>query len=95
MAYKSKYEKIVEINLDNNVISDFIKTIANPNVAKWALKYPCEKKCTFFCTKNFTWGYKTLKADTKHGKNRFMNTGGTKKVPFRVPLNLTPTFIIK
>ena len=86
MAYKYQCEKMLQHMLEQKLVLDFIKSLANPNVAKWVLKYPGEKKCTFYCTEKFTRAYKTLKADTKHGKNRFMNTGGTKKVPFRVPL---------
>ena len=72
--------------LEQKLVLDFIKSIADTNTAKWVLKSPGEKKCTFFCTENLTLVYKTLKTDSKMGKNQFMNTRGTKKVPFRVPL---------
>ena len=86
MVFKYQYEENVYKFLDNNVISDFIKSIADTNTAKMAYKSPYEKKLQHKLEQNIVLDFIKSIAYTKHGKNRFMNTRGTKKVPFRVPL---------
>ena len=51
MVFKFPYEKNVYKNIDNNVISGFIKIIADKNTAKMAYKYQYKNVTAYVGTK--------------------------------------------